>query len=105
MLKSFLISILQKLFPPPHLLMDRIVDVLKLFGELGTLEINDAMGVVFGKKPGLGNIYVALHHLEIEGKVTNRWSEETYPERGGVCRKYYRLAEIAPWELVKLDQN
>lgn len=100
MLKSFLISILQKLFPPPHLLMNRIVDVLRVFGELGTLEINDAVSTIFGKKPGLGNIYVALHHLERAGIVRSQWNV-----RDGVRRKYYCLAEIAPWELVKLDQN
>lgn len=89
MLKSFLISILQKLFPSPYLLMNRIVDVLKLFRELGTLEINDAVETIFGKKPGLGKIYVALHHLERGYIIESCWIKQ--PD--SMPRKYYRLTK------------
>lgn len=81
--------------------MNRIVDVLKLFKKLGALEINDAIGTVFGKKPGLGNIYVALHRLERAKIIQSQWDERS----DGIRRKYCQLAEIAPWELVKQDQN
>jgi hypothetical protein len=102
MLKQFLISLLKKLFSPPTLLMDQVLFVLAKYSECYGLQINDLIEQEFSKRPGMGMLYVALHHLEREGRIESRWSEETYAERGGARRRYYRLAERVSWEEAKL---
>jgi DNA-binding PadR family transcriptional regulator len=41
----------------------------------------------------IGTLYPTLHSLERKHLITSRYSDETYDDRGGARRRYYKLTD------------